>query len=190
MKIAIAAIAAISVATAAAIAVPVYAQDHQHDQMSGMTAAGDGKPLSETGQSAFAAIAEVTARLKANPATNWSKVDIGALRDHLVDMDNVTLRSEIVSKPIPGGARFEVTSADPRVRASIGRMVRMHTAMVGETGEKAAVENISNGVALTLTGADSRAEARIRGLGFYGSLTEGVHHQRHHLAIAQGQMHH
>ena len=185
MKIAIA-----TIAIATAIAVPVYAQEHQHDQMGEMVVMGDSQLLRETGQSAFAAIAEVTQRLEVEPATDWSKVNIGALRDHLVDMDSVTLRSDVVSKPIPGGARFEVTSADQRVQASIGRMVRMHAGMVGDTGEKAAVEDISNGVALTLTGADRRTEARIRGLGFYGSLTEGGHHQRHHLAIAQGQMHH
>lgn len=185
MKIAIAAVAA-----ASTLAAPVYAQEHQHNQMSGMTATGDNQPLSETGQSAFAAIAEATARLEADPATDWSKVNVQLLRDHLVDMDNVTMRSDVVARPVAGGARFEVTSADPPVQASIGRMVRMHAGMVGETGETAAVADIRNGVALTLTGADARAEARIRALGFYGSLTEGVHHQRHHMAIAKGEMHH
>ena len=185
MKIAIAVIAA-----AAAIAVPVFAQEHQHGQMGGMAPAASGAALNETGQSAFAAIAEVTARLEADPATDWVKINIGTLRDHLVDMDNVTLRSDAVATPVPGGARFAVTSADPRVQASIGRMVRMHAGMVGDTGETATVADISNGVALTLTGADARTEARIRALGFYGSLTEGVHHQRHHLAIAKGEMHH
>ncbi|WP_309662078.1 hypothetical protein [Sphingomonas sp.] len=185
MKIAIAAIA-----TATAIAVPVYAQEHQHQQMSGMAAMGADQPLKEVGQSAFAVIAEVTARLEADPATDWSKINIDALRNHLVDMDNVTLRSDVVSQPVPGGARFVVTSADPRVQASIGRMVRMHASMVGESDQKATVEDIANGVALTLTGADSRVAAQIRGLGFFGSLTQGVHHQRHHLAIAEGEMHH
>lgn len=188
MKIAIAAIA-IAIATVTAIAVPVYAQDHQHSAMS-MGERTDSQPLHETGQSAFAAIAEVTARLEADPATDWSRINVGALRDHLVDMDNVTLRSDVVATPVPGGARFQVTSADPRVQASIGRMVRMHAAMVGDSGETAAVADIGNGVALTVKGPDRRTEARIRALGFYGSLTEGVHHQRHHLAIARGEMHH
>lgn len=185
MKVAIA-----TIAVATAFAVPVFAQDHQHDSRNAAPVAPGNQLPQETGQSAFAAIAEVTTRLVADPATDWSKVNIGALRNHLVDMDNVTLRSEVAARPVPGGARFEVTSADPRVRASIGRMVRMHAGMVGESGEKAAVEDIANGVALILTGGDTRTESRIRGLGFYGSLTEGVHHQRHHLAIAQGQMQH
>jgi hypothetical protein len=185
MKIAIAAIAAFAGVTA--IAVPVLAQEHQH----GQAEAASGNPaLRETGQAAFAAIAEVTARLAGDPATDWSKVKIQALRDHLVDMDQVTLRSQVVATPVPGGARFEVTSADPRVQASIGRMIRMHAGMAGDAGETAAVADIRDGVALTLTGADARTEARIRALGLYGSLTEGAHHQRHHLAIAQGQMQH
>ncbi|MDP1699378.1 MAG: hypothetical protein Q8L53_00255 [Aestuariivirga sp.] len=33
----------------------------------------------ETGQSAFAAIQEIVAILSANPATDWSKIDIEAL---------------------------------------------------------------------------------------------------------------
>src|SRR3954470_10919866 len=104
-------------------------------EMSGMThqAVGNGS-LHETGQSAFAAIAEATAALEADPNTDWSRVDVEALRDHLVDMDNVTMRSNVVSQPVPGGARFEVTSSDPRVRPSIARMIRMHAAMANGEG--------------------------------------------------------
>jgi hypothetical protein len=34
--------------------------------------------------------------------------------------------------------------------------------------------------------ADSATVARIRGLGFAGLLTQGAHHQAHHLAMARG----
>jgi hypothetical protein len=37
-----------------------------------------------------------------------------------------------------------------------------------------------------MTAAKAGHEARIRGLGFFGMLTEGVHHQRHHLMLARG----
>src|SRR5438046_3161300 len=40
----------------------------------------------EPGQSAFAAIQEIVALLEADPGTDWTKVDIEALRRHLVDM--------------------------------------------------------------------------------------------------------
>ena len=47
----------------------------------------------EVGQSAFAAIQEIIASLKADPATDWSTIDIEALRQRLIDMDDVTLRA-------------------------------------------------------------------------------------------------
>src|SRR6476661_11054649 len=51
--------------------------------------------LHQGGQAAFAAIAEATAALDANPRTDWGKANIDALRQHLVDMDNVTVRADV-----------------------------------------------------------------------------------------------
>ena len=48
---------------------------------------------SETGQSQFVAIAEIVSLLRNDPETDWSQVEIKALRDHLVDMDNVTTKA-------------------------------------------------------------------------------------------------
>ena len=48
------------------------------------------------GQDAFGAIAEVVQMLDADPSTDWSKVDLERLRQHLIDMDEVTMRSMIV----------------------------------------------------------------------------------------------
>ncbi|MCP6769380.1 hypothetical protein NL529_31490, partial [Klebsiella pneumoniae] len=42
------------------------------------------------GQEAFGTIQEIVRILEADPATDWSKVNIGALREHLIDMDEVT----------------------------------------------------------------------------------------------------
>ena len=44
----------------------------------------------QAGQGAFAAIQEVVEILAADSNTDWSKVNIDALRQHLVDMNNVT----------------------------------------------------------------------------------------------------
>src|SRR5256885_5058149 len=146
----------LGIALGALLAAGVAAQDMRGHDMAGMAhpqAGGDGA-LRETGQSAFAAIAEATAALEADPNTDWSRVDVEALRDHLVDMDNVTMRSNVVSQPVPGGARFEVASNDPRVRPSIARMIRMHAAMAnGEGRDQAIVTTIPGGVAMTVTGA-------------------------------------
>ena len=48
----------------------------------------------------------------------------------------------------------------------------------------------SGGVRLTVLARnpdDAKVVARIRGLGFAGLLTEGAHHQAHHLAMAKGE---
>ena len=44
------------------------------------------------GQDAFGAIQEVVRMLDADPKTDWSKVDLEALRQHLIDMNEVTLQ--------------------------------------------------------------------------------------------------
>ncbi|MDH5798016.1 MAG: hypothetical protein OEZ19_05580, partial [Paracoccaceae bacterium] len=76
--------------------------DHSQHMM-----ASTGQP-SEAGQSAFAAIQEVVGLLLADPDTDWSKVDLERLRQHLIDMDNVTLRARVNSEDIDGGAVFIV----------------------------------------------------------------------------------
>lgn len=45
--------------------------------------------LAEGGQAGFAAVSEVISRLDADPETNWAKVNIATLVDHLRDMDTV-----------------------------------------------------------------------------------------------------
>ncbi|MCC2098329.1 MAG: hypothetical protein KDJ29_15640, partial [Hyphomicrobiales bacterium] len=49
--------------------------------------AARGTPV-QPGQSAFAAIQEIVEILEADRSTDWSKVNIPALRQHLIDMDN------------------------------------------------------------------------------------------------------
>ena len=153
-----------------------------------ISAATPGTMPTEAGQGAFATIAEIVAILTADPATDWAKVDIEALRQHLIDMDNVTLRAAVAVEEISGGARFVATSTDPAVTASIRRMVMAHAAtMTGSGGGTMAAEETPDGAALIVTGADTD---RIRALGFIGVMTVGMHHQAHHLALARGQMPH
>lgn len=141
--------------------------------------------LQQGGQSAFAAIQEITAALIADPTTDWTKVDIEALRQHLIDMDNVTLRADVAREDIDGGARFTVTSDDAAVQASIRAMVLAHVnTMNGVEGWEMQAKEVDRGATMTVTGPDP---ARIRGLGFIGLMTVGMHHQVHHLALASGQ---
>lgn len=171
---------------------PATAQDgeHLHHEMMthhGGSAKAPDKPA-ETGQAAFAAIAEIVSLLKTDPETEWSRVDIEALRQHLIDMDNVTLRAQISAGDIEGGALFTVTSDDPDVQLSIRRMVIAHAAtMDGVDGLAMKGEEIAKGARLQVTG---ETPDMIRALGFIGLMTSGMHHQAHHLAIARGQKPH
>jgi len=139
----------------------------------------------EAGEGAFAAIQEIVALLNADPKTDWSKVDIDALRQHLVDMNNVTLRANVTSAPIDAGVRFEVTGEGP-VRQSIRRMVLAHAAtMNGVDGWTFEAKEIEGGASLDVHAPPEDAD-KVKGLGFFGIMTLGMHHQAHHLMIARG----
>jgi hypothetical protein len=150
---------------------------------------GAANPSSPTGQDAYASIAAIVALLEADSTTDWSKVDIEALRQHLLVMDDVTMRARTAQTSVPGGARMDVTG-DGRVAASIRTMLRAHAPELDKLGlYRATVEDIPGGVRLTVTAADSRdakTAAKIRGLGFIGLLTLGAHHAEHHVALARG----
>ena len=74
------------------------------------------------GQDAFGAIQEIVRILEADPKTDWSKVNLEALRQHLIDMNEVTLKADAVTKPIDGGMEVTVTGTERTVEA-IQRMV-------------------------------------------------------------------
>lgn len=164
------------------IPVHAYAQaDHHH--AGGMPTAHSNP--AQPGQAAFAAIQEIVEILEADPSTDWSKVNIEALRQHLIDMDNVTLRAEVKSEPIDGGMRFIVSGLGP-VKDSIQRMVMAHAAtMDGVENWKFAATPMEAGAILTVTTPSADAE-KLRALGFIGVMTRGMHHQDHHLMIARG----
>jgi hypothetical protein len=142
------------------------------------------------GQDAFGAIAEVVRILEAAPATDWSTVDIERLRQHLIDMNEVMLSSSVKQTPVPGGLVMDIVGAG-RTEQAIRAMVVPHATELDRMPEwSAQTETIPGGVRLTVlarTADDAKLVARIRGLGFAGLVTEGAHHQPHHLAMAKGQ---
>ena len=141
----------------------------------------------EAGQSAFAAIGEIVLLLQADPETDWSKVDIDALRQHLVDMNELTLNAVAREEPIPGGLQIEVTGEGRTLRA-IQNMVPAHAAELAKVdGWQVEAATRDGGARLIVTSTDRRQEAQIRGLGFFGLMATGAHHQTHHWAIATGQ---
>jgi hypothetical protein len=146
------------------------------------------------GQDAYATVAAVVAALQADSTTDWSKVNIEALRQHLLMMNDVTLGARVSQTVVAGGARMDVTG-DGRVAQSIRTMLGAHSRELEKMGPyRATVEEIPSGARLTVVAAnagDTRTVTKIRGLGFMGLLTLGDHHAAHHMALARGEgMHH
>jgi hypothetical protein len=165
------------------------AQTMPGNQPGGMPAASMGRPMAamptQPGQGAFAAIEEVVQILEADPTTDWSKVNIEALRQHLIDMDNVTLHADVRSEAAEGGMTFIISGTGP-IRDSIQRMVMAHAAtMNGVAGWQFAAAITETGATLTVKTPASDIE-KLQALGFIGVLTRGMHHQMHHLMIARG----
>jgi hypothetical protein len=162
------------------------AQQHMHMTRAAVPHAAAPAQPSQPGQAAFAAIQEVVAILEADPNTDWSKVDIDALRQHLVDMDHVTIFARVNAVAVDDGLRFETTGVGA-VRDSIRRMLAAHAeTMNGANGWRYDYAEIENGAALTVH-APAADRAKLKGLGLFGVLTLGMHHQMHHLMIARGQ---
>ena len=180
-------VAAVSLALSLAVGLPTHAQSTggmDHASHTGNTATS-----APAGQDAYAAMAAIVAALEADSTTDWTKVNIEALRQHLVAMNDVTLGARSKQTDIPGGARMDVTG-DGRVAESIRAMLHPHAKMLNDLGPyRATVDNIPGGVRFTVTASDPRDQrtvVKIRGLGFSGLLTLGAHHAQHHLALARG----
>jgi len=162
------------------ITTPAYAQmthdNHsQHNQDKAI-------PI-EAGQAAFATIQEIVAILRADPKTDWSKVNIDALRAHLVDMNAVTLFAQVQTKLQPKGVVFTVTGSGA-TKASIQRMVVAHASIMKDANEwEFSAMTTPQGANLTVAAKDLSI---VRGLGFFGIMADGMHHQTHHLQLARG----
>lgn len=169
---------------------PVSAQTMQHDPAMTMQHHGAGASPTEAGQGAFAAIQEIVAILEADPHTDWSKVDIDTLRTHLVDMNVLTLSAVVRGREVPGGLEMTVDGAG-RAGEAARRMIPAHAAELAKMEGWTATGIVSGDDAvLIVTSSDAAQTARIRGLGFFGLMASGAHHQPHHLGMARGEMVH
>lgn len=166
-------------------------QRHQMTQAHGQGPGQMGATLpTMPGQDAFGAIQEIVRLLEADPKTDWSKINLEALRQHLIDMNDVTLKADAAPKPIDGGLEIAVTGSG-RTLAAIQRMVPPHAQELNKIkGWSAKATSLPNGVLLTVTSGDPKETQHIRGLGFIGLLVGGGHHQPHHLAMAKGEFTH
>ena len=145
---------------------------------------------SEGGQSAFAAIAEIVALLDADPQTDWSKVDIAALREHLVDMNSLMLQAKATSTVEGDTIRFQV-GGEAGVLRAIQAMVPAHAVELDRSGPwTVTAEATSGGAILVVKSATEDDQRKAMALGFFGLMAKGSHHQPHHLAMARGLMGH
>ena len=146
-------------------------------------------PATEQGQSAFAAIEEIVLALNADPNTDWSKVDISGLREHLVDMELVFTDAAVQTSEIENGFMFTVTGTG-KTTGAIRRMAFAHSSVMNGVGDWTynSVEHDA-GVVLTVTTAADDMD-KLRAIGFFGIMAMGMHHQDHHWMMATGESPH
>ncbi|MEO1131541.1 MAG: hypothetical protein AAFX40_02415 [Cyanobacteria bacterium J06639_1] len=177
---------------AIAIASAVTFLGRQHPNPPGHHANGHdvGQLPTLVGQDAFAAVAEIVAMLERDRATDWERVDLDALRAHLIDMNQVMLSAAVDTRDMPGGLEMNVTGEGNAI-ASIQRMIPAHAAELDRMEWlSSSASEISDGVRWTVTSDRPSETVKIQGLGFAGLLVMGSHHQAHHLAIARGSSPH
>jgi len=158
-----------------------------HAAMMGHNAVPTQVVLTESGTDPFATLQEVITALEANPNTNWEKVNIEALRLHLVEMQDMTINVDVKQQHIDNGFQAVVTPTTNRAVKSLTRVLSGHPMqMKAETGWDMQVQNNDGVFTLTVTTDNAKDIAKIRGLGYIGVMAYGNHHQPHHWAIASG----
>lgn len=157
------------------------AQSHAHHQS---------KPPVELGQSTFAAIGEIVEILMADPETDWTKVDIPALRSHLIDMYEVTVNAEVSTTVEGRRVTFHATGSGRTVQ-SIQTMLVAHAGSTDiPEGWALSATVVLDGGELAVTTTELGDAKVVTALGLIGVLTLGSHHQQHHLRMVTGQYHH
>jgi hypothetical protein len=156
-----------------------------HRAMHGQQFGAPGVPTMP-GQDAFGTIQEVVQILQADPTTDWSKVNIGALRQHLIDMNEVTLHADAAERVVDNGIEIMVTG-EGRTLEAIKRMVSAHVSELREIGWNAKSDELPNGIKLTVMASEAQLLTKLKALGFMGIMVQGSHHQPHHLMMAKGQ---
>ena len=149
---------------------------------------GSNAVLSEAGTDPFAVIQEAIALLEANPDTDWSKVNIEALRLHLIEMQDMTLNVTVEQQPISLGFMAVITPTTNRALQSMSQVLSAHPSqMKEETGWDMVVTNNNGIFTIAVTTDQLKDVDKIRGLGYIGIMAYGSHHQPHHWAMASGE---
>lgn len=144
--------------------------------------------LTEAGNDAFGSVQEIIMRLRANPKTDWSRVNLEALRQHLVDMRNFTYEVTVLKQTrIKFGLSILLKPNNPQSASSLGRVFLAHPEQLKkETGWTMKTASKDGNYILTVTGKTKADAVKIQGLGYIGVMAWGEHHQRHHWLMATG----
>ena len=145
-------------------------------------------PLKEAGNAIFGTIQETIKALDADPNTNWEKVDMDGLRQHLIDMENFTSGVDVLSqKNIEKGAEIVIRAKSEAAHHSLDRALKAHPSMMAsETGWTMGVKQNKEQFTLTIETQKPAEVARLRALGYIGVMALGDHHQVHHWMMASG----
>src|SRR5689334_5537672 len=81
----------------------------QHDMAQHDMSAHAGALPTFPGQAACTPLGQVVAILKADSTTDWSKVNLDALREHLLDMDDVVMHASVTKRNVAGGFEARAT---------------------------------------------------------------------------------
>ena len=178
----------------ATVAVSSLAVDNHKGRSNTMSHSESGhssanRPL-EGGQSQFSALIEIVSLLENDKKTDWSSVDIDALRSHLLDMNHLMLNSSATTTA-SGNDQIQYTVTGNALSIpSIHRMAAAHSKFIEQSrGWSIASTLTENGAIIEITAADSTISNRLKALGFYGFMSLDSHHQAHHLQIAMGKSH-
>ena len=142
---------------------------------------------SEPGNDAFAALSEIVQILSDDPETDWNRVDIGAVRRHLADMDALVKGAVVEATQLQHGLEMRV-ALDGRAGEAASRMVPAHSrVLAAETGWSSDIVAREDHLVWAVVGSTEADGTRIQALGFFGLMATGDHHRAHHLALARGR---
>ncbi len=159
-----------------------------HQQMMKVTESN----LTQAGNDIFATIQEVIVKLNSNPDTDWSKVDIEALRQHLLDMNDMAVNVEILNrKPIKNGLQLTIQGTTARAEKTLVHVFKVHPMFLKrETGWDMQTQRYGKQFIVTTTTEKPEEVQKIIALSYIGLMAYGRHHQIHHWGMSTGQSPH
>ena len=146
--------------------------------------------LAEPGQGAFAALSEAVRVLEDDPTTDWSKVDLSGLRDHLRDMDRLVSDAVVTEREMSDGLNMAITG-DADTIGTVRRMVPAHAAELAKDDRWSVEATVTaRGATMSVSSDDPAVVRRIKGMGFFGLMASQDHHREHHMMVARGEAAH